>query len=62
MDKVVTIAKARRLLGKRAQELSDDQVRQMIHMLHLFAREQTLYNGSKVGQSNHESNQPEAKT
>lgn len=53
-ESTVSIAKARRILGSLANELSDDQVREIIHTLHLLAREQLCYNGSKKVSSQYE--------
>ena len=47
---LITIQKARRILGKQAENYSDDQVRELLHTLKLLAREQLLYNGSKVSE------------
>ena len=47
MAEIVSVAKARRILGSLADEMSDNQVKELIHMLHLLAREQMCYNGSK---------------
>ena len=43
----VSIGRARRILGKYSKQLSDDQIRDIIHTLQLLAREQLIYNGSK---------------
>lgn len=56
MDKLVSTSKARRILGTLAEDLSDDQVKELLHTLHLLVREQLRYNGSKEGMSSHESN------
>ena len=56
LDQLVSISKARRILGTLANDLSDDQVKELLHTLHLLAREQLWYNGSKEGMSSHESN------
>ena len=48
MSEIVSVAKARRILKSLAQEMSDDQVKDLIQSLHLLAREQLWYNGSKV--------------
>ncbi len=55
MEKIVSMSKARRILGSLAKELSDDQVRQLINSLHLLAREQLSYNGSKEHENVNES-------
>lgn len=44
---VVSIAKARRILGSTAKSMSDNQIKELIHFLHLLAKEQLIYNGSK---------------
>lgn len=44
---VVSIQKARRILGVLAQSMNDDQVKDVIYSLHLLAKEQLVYNGSK---------------
>ena len=46
----LSISRARRVLGSPANNLSDDQVRDLLHMLHLIAREQLCYNGSKINE------------
>lgn len=46
-ESVVTVSKARRILGDLATELSDDQVKEILHTLHLLAKEHLCYNGSK---------------
>lgn len=56
MQEFVSTTKARRILGKLADNLSDDQVKEIIRTLHLLAREQLCYNGSKKEVSSHESN------
>lgn len=56
LDKLVSISKARRILGTLADDLSDDQVKELLHTLHLLAREQLWYNGSNKEVSSHESN------
>ena len=44
---VVSVQKARRILGTLANPMSDDQVKDLIYSLHLLAKEQLVYNGSK---------------
>lgn len=44
---VVSVQKARRILGALASPMSDDQVKDLIYSLHLLAKEQLVYNGSK---------------
>jgi hypothetical protein len=56
LDQLVSVSKARRILGTLADNLSDDQVKELLHTLHLLAREQLWYNGSKEEMSSHESN------
>lgn len=56
MEKTVSVAKARRILGSRAKSMDDTQVLELIHALQVLAREQVLYNGSKINES---SNEPE---
>lgn len=51
MQKMVSLEKARRTLGPLAKHLTDDQVRQIINSLHLLAKEQLMYNGSKVDEN-----------
>jgi len=51
----MTISKARRILGKHGEQFSDDQVGELLHTLQLLAREQLLYNGSKVSKYSNES-------
>ena len=43
---LVTLVRARRILGNEYLHLSDDQVKEIIHTLHLLAREQLHQNGS----------------
>jgi hypothetical protein len=57
MEKIVSISRARRTLGVLAKNLTDNQVRQMINMLHLLAKEQLVYNGSNNEENSHESQQ-----
>ena len=57
----ITITRARRILGKQAENYSDDQVRELLHTLQLLARERVLYNGSKVSESGNEPKQPTTK-
>ena len=52
---MVSVAKARRVSGTLLSSLSDDQVQEVITTLHLLAREQLWYNGSKEGMSSLES-------
>ena len=59
MEKIVSISKARRTLGTLAEELSDDQVRELVNSLRLLAREYLLYNGSKVNENDNNSQQPD---
>jgi len=44
---VVSVQKARRILGTLANSMSDDQVKDLIYSLHLLAKEQLVYTGSK---------------
>lgn len=44
---VVSVQKARRILGTLANRMSDDQVKDLIYSLHLLAKEQLVYTGSK---------------
>ena len=44
---VVSVPKARRILGTLANPMTDDQVKDLIYSLHLLAKEQLVYNGSK---------------
>ena len=44
---VVSVQKARRILGTLANPMSDDQVKDLIYSLHLLAKEKLVYNGSK---------------
>ncbi len=56
---IVSVSKARRLLGSLSDNMTDDQVQELVHTLHLIAREQLCYNGSKVnGVLNHETTKP----
>lgn len=47
-ESLVSVSKARRILGKLCDEMNDDQVKDLVHSLHLLAREQLCYNGSKL--------------
>lgn len=44
---VISVQKARKILGTLASPMSDDQVKDIIYSLHLLAKEQLVYNGSK---------------
>lgn len=44
---IISVEKARRILGELSKKLDDNQVREIILSLHLLAREQLCYNGSK---------------
>lgn len=44
---IISVQKARRVLGTLANCMSDDQVKGLIYSLHLLAKEQLMYNGSK---------------
>ena len=44
---VVSVHKARKILWVLANPMSDDQVKDLIYSLHLLAKEQLVYNGSK---------------
>ncbi|MDB5180540.1 MAG: hypothetical protein JWO54_298 [Candidatus Saccharibacteria bacterium] len=46
-SQTVSVAKARRILGGLSKNLSDTQVIEIINMLHLLAKQQLQYNGSK---------------
>lgn len=48
MSEIVSVHKARRILGSLASNLNDDQVIEIIQALHLLARDRLCYNGSKV--------------
>lgn len=48
---IISVEKARRILGGLSKNLDDNQVREIIYSLHLLAREQLCYNGSKVNGS-----------
>ena len=61
MDTMISVSKARRTLGSLAEDLTDNQVREIIQTLHLLARENLCYNGSKEGMSSHGTNH-DAKT
>ena len=52
----VTIPKARRILGAYGEDLTDNQVREIIHTLHLLAKEQLCYNSSNIKVSSYGSN------
>ena len=47
LEELVSISKARRILGTLADDLTDDQVKEILHTLHLLARKQLCYTGSK---------------
>ena len=44
---LVSVHKARRILGSLANDMTDTQVQELLDAFHLFAREQLQYNGSK---------------
>lgn len=46
VNSIVSVSKARRILGDLANNLSDNQIKEIIHSFHLLAREQLVYNGS----------------
>ena len=46
-SRTISVQRARRILGKRAESLSDDQIREIIIALHLLAKQHLGYNGSK---------------
>lgn len=46
-QQLVSVAKARRILGSLANTLDDNQVKELLHTLHLMARQQLCYDGSK---------------
>lgn len=58
MEQFVPKSKARRLLGKKADKYSDTQLQEVVHNLHLIARDQLRYNGSKESDKSNESKQP----
>lgn len=43
---IISLSKARRILGSLARSLNDTQVIEIIHALHLLAKHQLSYNGS----------------
>jgi hypothetical protein cdiviTM7_00950 len=47
---IMSVQKARRILGPLCKSMDDTQVKEIIMSLHLLAKEQLIYNGS-----NHES-------
>ena len=55
-DQLLSTSRARRILGTLANTMNDDQVKELIHTLHLLAKEQLWYNGSRKEMSSHESN------
>jgi len=61
MEQFVPKSKARRLLGKKADKYTDTQLQEVVHNLHLIARDQLRYNGSKVNEKCNESFQPKSK-
>ena len=56
MEKTVSVEQARRILGSQAKQLDDNQIKEIILSLQLLGNEQLLYNGSKVGNENDQSN------
>ena len=44
---IVSVSRARKILGTMSEEMTDNQVLDTIHFLHLLAKEQLLYTGSK---------------
>jgi hypothetical protein len=59
--KYITVKRARRILGRQAENYSDNQVKELLHTLQLLAREQLLYNGSKVKENGNKLNQPNSR-
>lgn len=57
LEQHVSISKARRILGTLADDLSDDQIQDMLNYLTLLAREKLWYNGSKKVSSQYESSE-----
>lgn len=55
MKKNVTVTRARRVLGKLALALTDDQVKEMLDTMYQLAGENLLYNGSKESDNSNES-------
>lgn len=43
----ISVPKARRILGSLSKDMSDNQVRELVQTLHLIARDQLCYIGSK---------------
>ena len=55
MEKVLSIAKPRKVLGKASVSLTDTQIQTIITDLQLLAKQQLFYNGSKENVAGHES-------
>ena len=51
---IISITKARRILGADVADMDDNEVQYLIHTLHLLAKEQLCYSGSKDEQTNHD--------
>ena len=50
-SKAVSIQEARKTLGKEYEHLTDTQIREILTVLHLLARNALGYNGSKKGRT-----------
>ncbi len=51
---IISISKARRLLGADADDMDVNEVQYLVHTLHLLAKEQLCYSGSKDELSNYD--------
>ena len=51
---IISITKARRILGADVADMDDNEVQYLIHTLHLLAKEQLCYSGSKDEQTNYD--------
>lgn len=47
MGELVSLSKAKRILGSKAKGLTDTQIIELVNTLHLMAREHICYDGSK---------------
>lgn len=61
MEQFVPTSRARRVLGKKASQYTDAQLQELVHNLHLIARDQLRYNGSKRKENSNEPQNPGTK-
>jgi hypothetical protein len=61
MEKKMTVVRARRILGKLAVKLSDDDVQYMLDTMSLLVDENLAYNGSKESEMSNDETIPTTK-